>query len=310
MLLHKFPDLQWLKRQATENFSSGRTWKGEKLPHKGWPNVILNVVTSHTYRDNIRGPLSLFMNVRGESMVEVDGRTTRVREGFFYISNQSQYYTLAIDEKKNAETFNIHFGEYFVDQVLQSLTARETDLLENPFARPAESISFHNRLFRRSEAFQKTISGIAADKNITGLRMEEKLFQLVEILLEEETKLLEMSRKLPPSKSSTRKEVLKRLVAAVDFIYANFDRDISLDEIASASCLSKFHFLRLFKAAYSKTPGKFVDEIRIATAVEQLKKTDLGIHLIAKNLGYHNSSSFSRMFYNQLGVYPTQLRNR
>jgi AraC family transcriptional regulator len=307
MFLQSFPDLTWLKRQAEENFREGRSWKGDALPQKGWPNVILNVQANQVYRDNIRGPLSLFMNVRGESIVETDGRSARVREGFFYITNQGQHYTLSIDEKTTTETFNIHFGEYLVDHVWQSLTQKENDLLDNLFKVPPEPLAFHNRLLRKSERFNRLLYQL---KEIapSALKTEEILAELVEALLQEEMNLRSLSEKLPATKQATRQEILRRLSFATDFLYANFDRDISLDEIAEASCLSKYHFLRLFKTTFNKTPGQFLDEIRVGIAIRRITKTKQSIHDIARELGYRNSSSFSRMFHQRVGVYPSALR--
>lgn len=307
MFLHSFPDLNWLKRQAEENFCSGRSSHGEALPQKGWPSVILNVETKNTHRDNIRGPLSLFMNLKGESVVEVTGRSTRVREGFFYLSNQSQHYTLTIDEKTETQTFNIHFGDYLVDQVWHSLIKPENYLLENEFSIPAESMAFHNRLFRKSTLFENILITLKETEG-SGLRFEEGLGKLIEALLQEETKLGNVAQRLPAIKKATRAEIIKRLSRATDLIYAKYDRNLTLDEIAAASCLSKFHFLRLFRVAFGKTPGQFLDEVRIDKAKEQVTKTNLTIQEISRNLGFQNASSFSRMFHNRVGVYPSVLR--
>ena len=307
MFLHSFPDLNWLKRQAEENFRAGRSWKSDQLPQQGWPSVVLNVETRQTYRDNIRGPLSLFMNLKGESVVEVNGRSNRIRQGFFYLSNQSQHYTLTVDQKTEIETFNIHFGDYLVDQVWQSLTRSENDLLENEFQVPAEPIAFHNRVFRKSESFDHRLMKIK-EAEASPMRLEEELSKLIETLLSEEMKLRNIARSLPAIKRATREEIIKRLSCATDLIYATYDRPLTLDEMAAASCLSKFHFLRLFRVAFGKTPGQFLDELRIDKAKEQIRKTDLTIHEIGRNLGFKNASSFSRMFYNQVGVYPSALR--
>lgn len=307
MFLQSFPDLAWLKKQAEENFREGRSWKGDALPQKGWPNVILNVQAKHVYRDNIRGPLSLFMNLKGVSIVEVDGRSSRVADGFFYLSNQSQRYTLSIDEKTTTQTFNIHCAEYLVDQIWQSLTQKEGDLLEKPFEFPDQPMAFHNRLVRKSNRFESILSELREGEH-TPLKIEEKLGELIETLLLEETRLQRLTGNLPATKIATRREIMKRLTAATDFIYANFDRGIDLDEIASASCLSKFHFLRLFKATFNKTPGQFLDEIRIDKAVERITRTKQSINDIARSVGYRNASSFSRMFYQRVGVYPSALR--
>jgi AraC family transcriptional regulator len=308
MILTAFPDLQWLKRQAEESFSQQRSWTGDKLPQKGWPNVILNVCSKHTYRDNIRGPLSLFMNLSGESIIEVNGKKSLIRDDCFFISNHDQYYTLEIDRKKESETFNIHFGEHFADQVLSAIQHNHEFLLDNQFNRLLESTAFHNRLVFKSDHMRSIIGSIHTMRP-SGLALEEKLYEIMSILLVEEASLRKSMTELETIKTSTRLEIIKRLVYAMDFIYENLSRDITLENLAEVSCLSKFHFLRLFKTVYRKTPGKLIDGLRIKKACHLIKTTDMDITEIAGIVGYKNPSSFSRMFRNQTGIYPTQYRS-
>src|SRR5688500_13260751 len=85
MIFKDFPDLQWLKKQAEKNFSDKTGWEGRSLPHAGWPTVILNVKTQNINRDNIRGPFTIFTNLSGESLVEVDNRKVKIKEDLFFI---------------------------------------------------------------------------------------------------------------------------------------------------------------------------------------------------------------------------------
>jgi AraC family transcriptional regulator len=302
MILTAFPQLNWLKREAEHGFNSGRDWKGDRLKHDGWPSVVLNVASQATHRDNIRGPLSFFANLRGESAVTVDGRGNRIKEGFFFLSNQGQYYTLDIE--KPVETMNVHVGPYFADQVLQSFSARVDTLLDNHFQRPEVSVAFHNRVGIRTAEINHILERLKIHDD--PVRVDEYLVALMEILLFQENHIRNQRESLPLLKYSTKAEVFKRLSISVDYIYSNFDRPISLDELAVVCCLSKFHYLRLFKIAYGKTPGKFVEHVRLEFAKANLKSGKIGIKKLAQQLGYKDASTFSRTFRQHVGVYPTE----
>jgi AraC family transcriptional regulator len=138
--------------------------------------------------------------------------------------------------------------------------------------------------------------------------LEEKLYDLVNNLLGKERGLLVMREKLPGLKSSTREEILKRLLVVTDYIQAHLPENLALDQLAAQGCLSKFHLLRLFKTAFGKTPHEFINEERVRRAKALLLKTNLEVHQIASAVGFRDSSSFSRMFYKHLGGYPTQVR--
>ncbi|HEY8935535.1 MAG TPA: AraC family transcriptional regulator [Cyclobacteriaceae bacterium] len=306
MILHQFPNLQWLKQQADQRFINRKDVAGNVLPNEGWPTVILNAQTKSTYRDNIKGPLSLFLNLSGESTVSVTNKSVRVKEGLFFLSNTDQYYTLEVDEKKPVETFNIHFGEYFADQVFEALKNKPEHLLDNTFQIPHAPIAFHNRLQPQDDFIKKILLAIKQHGENNALFREEKLVELLTHLLQQESKVTKMCSVIPAIKSSTREEILQRLLYSTDYIYSNYHTTLSLEELAQASCLSKFHFLRLFKIAFRKTPHQFITEVRLQKARELLKHTRLTVHEISQSIGFDNASSFSRMFYNSIGVYPTQ----
>lgn len=308
MLLHEFPDLAWLKSQAEKRFADGRSWTGSKLATKGWPNVILNVSANNIVRDNIRGPLSLFTNISGESVVEISNRRVRVNEEFFFITNYDQYYTLEIDKGKPAETFNIHFGDSFCEQVFHSLIQKPELLLDNHFQSSSGRIDFHNKLYHHDATTQRLIMEIRNDKVEGATRLEEKLYGLITNLLNNEKDLVKIQSRLPALKSSTREEIMRRMLIVSDYIHAHLDEDLSLEELGNVACISKFHFLRLFKIAFNKTPYQFINEERVRKGRRMIERTRFSINEIARSLGFSNASSFSRMFFNQTGFYPTQLR--
>jgi AraC family transcriptional regulator len=309
MIHTQFPDLAWLKKQTEDRFAARRDWSGNELKNPGWPNVILNVSTKFTYRDNIRGPLSLFTNLSGESSVEAGSKRTVIKPGLFMLTNPGEHYTLDINAKASAETFNIHFGDYFAEQVLQSLIKSPEAVLEGASACTNDRVYFHNRLQYRSDEVNSLIHFLHQERP-TAMLLEEKLAELITLILREQLRLNSSTRLIPVIKRSTREEIVRRLIDSCDFIYANYDRDISLDDLARVSCLSRFHFLRLFKIAFQKTPYQFINDVRVQRSKELLKHTDIDVRTISSTVGFTSSSSFSRMFFQQMGVYPTKYRSR
>ena len=309
MILNEFPDLFWLKHQISQGFASRQGWGGRMLPAKGWPTVILNTHTTNVKRDAILGPLSLFTNIRGTSWVTVNRDPVKVTDDYYFLTNSSQYYSLEINQKKEpTETFNIHFGEQFGEEVMASLSNHPEFLLEHPFEKPRMSVNFYNRLLPKDEVINNLIASIRSTPQIETLLEQEKLYQLLVHLIQQQNRLSRMKGTIPALKSSTREEIIKRLFISTDYIYTFFDQNLSLEELAQVSCLSKFHFLRLFKIAFGETPHQFVTKVRVQQAKRLLRSGSLEIREIARQVGFENASSFSRLFYNQIGIYPTQFR--
>jgi AraC family transcriptional regulator len=305
MVLKEFPNLSWLKVQAEQSFENPRGWT-RNIERAGWPNVFLNVKTRSTVRDNIRGPLSIFSNVTGESRVTVGKTSARVRPGFFFLSNHDQYYTLEVEKHHQAETSNVHLGEYFADQVLEAFAKTPDYLLENDFFPPLSRIEFENKLYVVSDELQIHLDHLRLTEHLSEMEMEEKLVVIVHVLLRERKSLRLQSLSIDIVKNSTREELFRRLNRATDFIYSNLDEPLSLRAVAREAGLSKFHFLRLFTQAFSKTPHQFINDIKITQAKTMLRNKQ-PVQVIARELGYKEPGTFSRAFRKSVGVYPTQL---
>jgi AraC family transcriptional regulator len=305
MIFQSFPNLQWLKKQAEDRFSNRKAYDGSVLSHAGWPTVILNVKAGETYRDNIPGPFSFFSSVCGTSQVSVDGKTTHIHEDNFFLSNAGQRYTLEIEKGKPAEIFNIHFGEKWAEESLAALTEQTELLIDQPDYLKTTSINFYNKLFVKDETVKTIQSQLLSEEASDSLRQDELLFQLMNHLLNQHHQTRQQIFSVPAIKVATREEILRRLFIATDYIYAFYHRELSLDELSSISCLSKFHFLRLFKKIFNQTPHQFITDLRIKKATSLLKQGGLEIKEISKRVGFDNANSFSRLFYQRNGVYPS-----
>jgi AraC family transcriptional regulator len=215
---------------------------------------------------------------------------------------------LSVDQENVTETFNIHFGEYWADEILSALIKSSDKLLtESYFTAPFQRVEFYNKLYLRDQRFNTFVELL---RNNAGddLAEEENLCEILICLLKQDQQIKKLVHQIPSVKNSTRNEILRRLLITSDYIHSFYQKDINLDELASTCCLSKFHFLRLFKIAFQKTPHQFINELRVNKAKILLKNGHLEVSDIARSLGFINPSSFSRMFYQQTGAYPSQLR--
>ncbi len=70
-------------------------------------------------------------------------------------------------------------------------------------------------------------------------------------------------------------EVYERLCRARDFIDVCYDLPLNLDQISSQACFSRYHFLRLFRDAFDKTPHRYLFERRIEKAKQLLSSDEL-----------------------------------
>ena len=309
MLLREFPNLQWLKSQAEHRFANLRDAQGNSLPHPGWPTVILNTRTAKSQRTGIKGPFSIFMNLKGSSHCQVEKHRVRVEEGMYFLSNKDQYYDLEIDNQEETETFNIHFGEDFLERVSSGLTDSVGQWLEPETSFKGEVI-FPNRLFRFSAPTHDWLRNFQANfpNRDQKLYEEEKLTELLQHILWDQEACYRKMQQLPNKKPGYRQEVYRRLTLAVDYLHSYYHCEISLEELARIACLSRFHFLRLFKMCLGITPYQYLTQLRLEKACDLLKDKRIPITAIADELGFAHANSFSRLFGQRFGLSPVQYR--
>ena len=101
-----------------------------------------------------------------------------------------------------------------------------------------------------------------------------------------------------------RQYLYRRVVKAKLFIDAHFSSSIDLTEIADEACFSKFHFVRLFKTVYGKTPHQYLTCVRIEKS-KLLLKEEIPVSGVCYAVGFDSVSSFTGLFKRMVGQTPS-----
>jgi AraC-like DNA-binding protein len=105
-------------------------------------------------------------------------------------------------------------------------------------------------------------------------------------------------------------DVLAHLRAARDLADREYAQPVDLDRLAATAGLSKYHFLRLFRATYGLTPGEYVSQRRIERAQDLLRATNLTVTEVCHAVGFSSLGSFSSRFRVLVGESPSDFQRR
>ncbi|WP_284268984.1 helix-turn-helix domain-containing protein [Bradyrhizobium iriomotense] len=94
----------------------------------------------------------------------------------------------------------------------------------------------------------------------------------------------------------------RRLFRVLDYIDGHLEGDLTLDEMASVACLSRFHFARAFKQAVGQSPRRFVIARRLERAEVLLTEGETPLVEIALSLRFSSQANFSRTFRQSTGM--------
>jgi YesN/AraC family two-component response regulator len=95
---------------------------------------------------------------------------------------------------------------------------------------------------------------------------------------------------------------------SIDYIHRHFKESISLQTLAELEHYHPVYFSSWFKQKTGKSPKVYIAELRLKYAKELLLTTTWSISSISEEVGFENSSSFTRWFVKSEGMPPQKYR--
>lgn len=100
----------------------------------------------------------------------------------------------------------------------------------------------------------------------------------------------------------------EQMQSALDFVEKNFEKGITLKDMAVSACCSVYHFTRVFKRTTGYSPHEYLVKFRINRAKSLLKNSGKAIEEIAEDVGFCSTSNFIRTFRELEDMTPLKYR--
>jgi AraC family transcriptional regulator len=113
---------------------------------------------------------------------------------------------------------------------------------------------------------------------------------------------------MPSAKTQANSAYTQRINRVIDYLRANLDRQVKLEELARVACFSEFHFHRIFGAVSGETLNSFTNRLRLEKAARLLRYSEQSLTDIALDCGFSSSATFSRAFRSGYDTSPSQFR--
>jgi len=136
-------------------------------------------------------------------------------------------------------------------------------------------------------------------------RKYKELGNADEMLVYAEEKIIDFIRYKKERKNSKNEKLAEFIL---NYIEKNFDKDLTINDIASAVYISPAYASALFKDSTGRTIGEYLREIRVEKAKIMLAETNKNIEKISASVGYNQLRSFLRVFKSVTGMTPSEYR--
>jgi len=111
-------------------------------------------------------------------------------------------------------------------------------------------------------------------------------------------------------KESHLSKVDRYLTKAVNYMYENLSKELTLDDVSLFMGLSRSYLNLIFKTHTKRSPLEFFTHLKIQQACKYLRLTNMYIYEISVLLGYEDQFYFSRIFKKIMGVSPKEYRKQ
>ncbi len=97
---------------------------------------------------------------------------------------------------------------------------------------------------------------------------------------------------------------------AQEFIEANYQEKITVEELANMVSMSRRSFERRFKQATGNTVVEYIQRVRIEAAKRSFEATRNNINEVMYDVGYSDTKAFRTIFRRITGLTPVEYRNK
>ncbi|MEO8568365.1 MAG: AraC family transcriptional regulator [Ginsengibacter sp.] len=269
-------------------------------------NIIYYNAFKKANIDNVFKSFSLKFVLKGAAYYKIDSGVYKVKSnsvlvapaqpGMVYFNEEEEVIVLcvSINEAIIAEAFNLAKGSFSFD-----------NFLDGYFKFPC----FMEGLYMNDEVNYLPTLHFLTNRiyNNPGLPFitDEWFFDISEKIVSGELKNIRSLSVMSPAKLSTRREILRRLNIARQYMDDNYLDIPAISTIAKVSMLSQFHFFRSFKEVFGITPFQYMQDKRLEYAKKLLLQGGLKICEIAGECNFPDTFTFSKAFKNKYGLSPS-----
>ena len=241
---------------------------------------------------------SLKIVLDGVEHYQIDGNNYKLESGQMLVVNQGEDLRALVDSKNITEGICIYPSQELVNEALYARMHSIEHVLENPFdGRNENHITTQSFQLNGEKHVSKTLFGYWNELRGVGEKSEGWWWQfyadLTEAMIEDQSTINRQICNLSSLKKHTKEELYRRVFKATEYMYDHKFERLDIDSLAEISTLSKYHFLRSFKAVFEQSPYQYALHLKLKAAKELVTKR-YSYAQAANHVGYSDSGNLRK----------------
>lgn len=242
-----------------------------------------------TFFVNWHENIELIYVTSGNGRVSCDFVEYPVKKGELFAINSDVFHGFCADEGE--ETFEYYY--LIVDRDFCRENGFDTDtvkLCENIIDETA------------AEKFMKVVEAYDIEGEYRGLAIRAKVLDLLYTLCAFHVSNGNVAKK---KKKGSNTDNIR---AAIVYIRENLSQRITTKDLARASGISEYYFIREFKRITHYTPVTYINIVRCDTARKMLYEGNKNVGEVANLCGFENMPYFTKTFKKYTGILPSDVK--
>jgi AraC-like DNA-binding protein len=243
----------------------------------------------------------------GEETYYANNKKFTVKEGEYIIGNDFTSSIVEINQKQPVQGLCIDISTEIISEVALYYDINGSDLKEFLLS----DQFFVNRYNVKNTSLGYSLielnNKIKYQNYHNDILRDELFYSLAESIITDQRFIFDHLSKMNFKKGITNEDVFRAILSAKTFIDEHVMENLSLDQISLNVCISKYHFIRVFKNTFGISPYQYQKRKRL-----ELAKIDLingnDIYYTAIRAGFPDVHSFSKAFKQQFGKTPGIIR--
>lgn len=273
---------------------------------EGSLNRVVFSSIRHIEQEMVNLGLSLKYVNQGRELYQTEEREYEVEAGQFLLVNHEQRVQISIQSEEPVVGTCLFIDPKLLTEAIQVQQQSLEQNLDNIISHKSHSVECFEAVYSIDQ--HPVVSNLlqrvhrCRQSSLSAEEQQELYWGIAEVLLQHEYSTHQQIQRIASEKRSTKEELYRRLLIAIDFMYQNFDKKISIREIATAACLSEYHFMRTFRQSFGQSPNQFLSNLRLQKAAALLREQRHSVTEVATLCGFSDVQYFSKTFrraYNQ-----------
>ncbi len=284
-------------------------FKSEETFQNGTPFKIYRITEPLKQARHCHEYIQMWYVKHGECVHYFNEIPHRLTKGNIFILPPNVPHSISTCEAQNTELIGMDFTESFINEEIYNQS--DNHLFDFAYIEPfIVSLDEIRPTFQLDGTIVKSIETLL-EETLAEFKVQEKYHQL--FIKANLLKILaivtrEYDRGINREKQNIIDRYKQAMNEALNYMRANYQNKIYLEEVCRIAMMSPTYFSYVFKQITGRTFTEYLNYLRIMQAKELLTNSSKTVSGISYEVGFNDPAYFDRVFKKEVGMSPGKYR--